>query len=207
MMNPVFLLLMLLAIGCSTESFDDYSYVQSEKDKKTPWTDVGKSVKGFVELDIRELEVLDDKVKDANGNEYQSIIDLNEIVKQTKKTKVVVQVIETFPSGGLCRGCINKGNLISREILKDKVLAKDTAYIMVISGKYTPSDNALAFARRYADKGTKIIRDIDGELQETFKTGDFPVTLVIESQYRGNILNMHRTQPSAVVRALKNLPK
>ncbi len=199
-----FAVLVFCGVGCSTE-FDQDSFIQAQ-DKK-PWTDIEKPSKGFGTLDVRDVTVLDDRLKDENGIDQVSILKLNDIIKKTNKTKAVIQVVETFPTGGLCRGCVNKGNLISRAILKDQDLSKSTAYIMVISGKYTPSDRELVLARSYADKGIKIVRDIDGKFQKSFGDGKFPVTLVLDSKYQGKILNIHRTQPSGVVRVLKSLSK
>lgn len=175
----------------------DFPNSSTVKSADKPWTTLGPAVQGSQILDIREINVLD-------GNKT---VQLNSLVNRPGKTKAVVHVVDLLPSGGVCGGCLNKGNQMYRNIRANASLAKDTTYIMILSGSYTPSNSTLNFAQRRVDAGVKVIRDINGTFQKTFATGNFPVTLVLESKYRGNILNMHHSQISAVIRTLNKLPR
>lgn len=185
--------LFVLCAFVSGYAAEELSHVNSDT---SAWTSPGAEVAGFSILDIREIEVLDE----------ESSVSLNSLVAQPDMTKAVLQVIDTLPSGGVCMGCVRSGRDIYRSIQSSPGLSSDTTYIMIISADSTPSINAVNQARRGLDPNVKIVRDIDGAFQRAFRTSNFPVTLVLESKYRGKVLNMHGQQPATVIRTLTSLP-
>ena len=195
MFLKVLLLATVVLSGYSKDSFGNVTVMK--KDKILHWTTLGKKADGFKLMDLRKVQI-------QEGNTQTS---LNAMIRKSKKTKAVLQVIDMLKSGGVCGGCVSKGNFVTREIKKDKKLDKETIYIMIISGNATPSQRTIATAKRFVDKGVIVVGDINGAFQKKFGTGKFPVTLVLDSGYRGKLLNMHKGQYSLVTRTLKNLPK
>lgn len=183
----------------------------ASNDTTGQWTEVGADAEGFEIVDITDLSVLkSSKITEQNRIIYvDEELELNDLLKKTGKKKAVIHVVETLPSGGVCGGCVGKGKKIVEAIRADEALLEDTAYFMVISTEgATPSINAVLMAQAsLQDESITVIRDIDGQFQAKFATSMAPVTLVLDSQYRGKVLNMHKDQPATVVRTLNLLPK